>query len=265
MTTWQAFLLGLIQGVTEFLPISSSGHLALGQYFLGFEHLQDYILFDLICHLGTLLAIFYVFFPLIKESLTTQTSRFWQVVLGTLPLFPLILILKPLKALFDHPQLLGPCFLLSACLLFASLYWRLPSYSNHQRKWRDPLAIGLFQAIAVLPGISRSGATISAARLLGWQKEQAIQFSFLLAIPAILGGTVLEGWKAWHASAAANFPIDLWTFVIGFLTSFIVGCFALRLLIRLVIQDKWIYFAWYCLGLGIATTVYFNLFVSYAA
>ena len=87
MTTWEAFLLGLIQGVTEFLPVSSSGHLALGQYFLGFEHLQDYILFDLICHLGTLLAIFIIFFRVIKESLT-QLSRFWQVVLGTLPLSP---------------------------------------------------------------------------------------------------------------------------------------------------------------------------------
>ncbi len=266
MTTWEAFLLGLIQGVTEFLPISSSGHLALGQYFLGFEHLQDYILFDLICHLGTLFAIFYVFSPIIKESLTTQTSRFWQVILGTLPLFPLVLILKPLKALFDHPQLLGPCFLLSACLLFASLYWRIPLRSTAiQRKWQDPFTIGVFQAVAILPGVSRSGATISAAQLLGWQKEQAIQFSFLLAIPAILGGSILEGWKAWQTPIESLAAISPWAFVIGFITSFIVGCFALRLLIRWVAQDKWIYFAWYCLALGIVSTIYFNLVVNYAA
>lgn len=256
MTTWEAFLLGLIQGVTEFLPVSSSGHLALGQYFLGFEHMQDYILFDLICHLGTLLAIFTIFFSVIKESLT-QFSRFWQVVLGTLPLFPLVLILKPIKALFDQPGLLGPCFIVSACLLFASIYWRLPVlFQTNKRTWQDPLTIGVFQAVAILPGISRSGATISAARLLGWPKEQAVKFSFLLAIPAILGGTVLEGWQAWHHPIAG--AIHPSVFVVGFFTSFAVGCLSLLLLIRLVIQDKWNYFAWYCLFLGIATTLYFN-------
>ena len=262
MSTWQAFLLGLIQGITEFLPVSSSGHLALGQYFFGFEHLQDYILFDLVCHLGTLIAILYVFFPIIKESLTTDTSRFWQVVLGTLPLFPLVLILKPLKGLFDQPQLLGPCFLITSCILFASLYFRFPlPTQRNTRSWKDPLTIGLFQAAAILPGISRSGATISAARLLGWQKEQAIQFSFLLAIPAILGGTVIEGWHAWQAPDTA-LSVNPLAFIVGFITSFLVGCFSLWILIRLVIQDKWIYFAWYCLMLGIATTIYFNVFIS---
>lgn len=259
MTAWEAFFLGLIQGVTEFLPVSSSGHLALGQYFLGFENLQDYILFDLVCHLGTLLAIFIIFFPVIKESLT-QATKFWQVVLGTLPLLPLVLFLKPIKALFDNPALLGPCFLASSCLLFASIYWRFPSYLQEKmRKWQDPLAIGVFQAVAILPGISRSGATISAARLLGWQKEKAIQFSFLLAIPAILGGSLYEGWKAWHEPVSAYSAIDPWAFAVGFCTSFIFGCLSLLLLIRLVVRDKWNYFAWYCLALGIASTLYFNL------
>lgn len=264
MTTWQAFFLGLIQGITEFLPVSSSGHLALGQYFLGFEHLHEYILFNLVCHLGTLIAIFYVLFPAIKESLTTST-RFWQIILGTLPLFPLVLILKPLKALFDHPQLLGPCFLISAALLFASLYWRFPrTISLNKRRWQDPLTIGLFQAVAIFPGISRSGATISAARLLGWQKEQALQFSFLLAIPAILGGTVIESWQAWHSSTTSLSSLSPAVFMVGFLTSFVVGCFSLWILMRLVVQDKWKYFAWYCLALGITTTIYFTGFASNA-
>jgi undecaprenyl-diphosphatase len=264
MSTWQAFILGLIQGLTEFLPVSSSGHLALGQHFFGFEHLQDYLLFDLICHLGTLIAIVYVFFPIIKSSLTTQRSLFWKVILGTLPLFPLVLILKPLKALFDQPQWLGPCFLATACLLFASLYYRFPQKTQtNKSNWQDPLTIGLFQAIAILPGISRSGATISAARLLGWEKEKAIQFSFLLAIPAILGGTILEGWQAWKAPPLALNTGDPWVFLVGFFTSFFMGCFSLWLLIRLVAQDRWIYFAWYCLVLGSITTVYFNVFVNY--
>jgi undecaprenyl-diphosphatase len=261
MTIWQAFFLGLIQGITEFLPISSSGHLALGQYFLGFENLQDYILFDLVCHLGTLAAIFYVFFPIIKETLNFRHPRFWQIVLGTLPLFPLVFILKPIKSLFDQPEFLGPCFLISAGLLFASLYWRLPFPSHNKNGWKDSLTIGLFQAVAVLPGISRSGATISAARILGWTKEKAIQFSFLLAIPAILGGTLLESWQVWHHPMPPLSTVNPWAFVVGFCTSCIVGCLSLKVLIRLVIQDKWSYFAWYCLALGIATTLYFNFFV----
>lgn len=264
MTLWQAFLLGLIQGITEFLPISSSGHLALGQYFLGFENLHDYILFDVVCHLGTLVAIFYVFFPLIKHNLTNHKNLLWQIILGTLPLFPFVLIIKPLKVLFNHPQLLGPCFLVSACLLFASLYWRFPfTWQRTRRHWQDPLTIGLFQAVAIFPGISRSGATISAARLLGWQKKEAIQFSFLLAIPAILGGTILEGWQAWQAPISIFQFINPWVFIVGFCTSCLIGCCSLWLLIRLVIHDKWKYFAWYCLLLGIATTVYFNVFINY--
>ena len=260
MTTWQAFLLGLIQGITEFLPVSSSGHLVLSQYLFGFEHLEDYILFDLVCHLGTLLAVFYVFYSQIKESFH-NTNRFWQVVLGTLPLIPLVLIFKPIKALFDQPFLLGPCFLVSSLLLFTSIYWKIPFISKiHRGKWQDSVAIGCFQAIAILPGISRSGATISAARLLGWNKEQAIQFSFLLAIPAILGGSVLEGWKAYHEPINLLSTINPKIFIIGFVTSFIVGLGALRLLIRMVIQDKWNYFAWYCLIIGITTTIYFNFF-----
>lgn len=257
MTTWQAFLLGLIQGVTEFLPVSSSGHLALGQYFLGFEHLNDYILFDLICHLGTLTAIFFFFFRIIKESLALHSTRFWQVCIGTLPLFPLVLILKPIKSIFDQPQFLGPCFLISACLIFASVYLRFPLPFKQQRKWQEPLAIGCFQAIAILPGISRSGATISAAKMLGWQKENAVQFSFLLAIPAILGGAILEGFRAWHSPENIS-NISLTPYIVGFFTSFIFGLFSLSLLIRLVINDKWSYFAWYCLALGIAATLYFN-------
>ncbi len=258
MTVWQAFFLGIVQGITEFLPVSSSGHLALGQYFLGFEHLQDYILFNLVCHLGTLLAILYVFFPVIKASFTTEKRLFWQVLLGTLPLFPLLLILKPLKALFDHPELLGPCFLLTAGLLFVSFYWRFPLQMGLNRRWQDPLAIGVVQAFAVLPGVSRSGATISAARLLGWQKEQALQFSFLLAIPTILGASLIESVQVWKNASLVTSSLHPLVFIVGFITSALFGYLSLWLLKRWIAQDKWIYFAWYCLVLGLATTLYFN-------
>lgn len=253
MTIWQAFILGLIQGITEFLPISSSGHLALCKYCFGFEHLQDYIFFDLICHLGTLLAIFLILFPKIRDK---AFIHFKDIVLGTLPLFPIVFVFKPIKALFDKPELLGPCFIASAALLFTSIYWRLP-FKNSGNSWKDPLTIGALQAVAILPGISRSGATISAARLLGWDKEQAILFSFSLAVPAILGGSILEGWQAWHQPSNIIATANPWIFFVGFFTSFVIGAFSLKILIWMVSRDKWIYFGWYCLLLGCAVTFYF--------
>lgn len=261
MTLLEALFLGIVQGLTEFLPVSSSGHLELTQYFLGFEHLDRYILFSLVCHLGTLCAIFYVLFPQVKACLSNK-SKAWQVILGTLPLFPLVLILKPIKSLFDKPEYLGYCFLVTAVLIFISaLYKFRPQKTDSESSTKDSITIGLFQAIAVLPGISRSGATISAARLLGWQKEEAITYSFLLAIPAILGGTFLEILQLFKLPQEQIAFISPLHFFVGFFTSFFIGCLALRFLIRMGTQDKWIYFAWYCLGIGLFTTVYFNFFI----
>lgn len=257
MTTWEAIFLGIIQGLTEFLPISSSGHLELSQYLLGFEQLHRYVFFNLICHLGTLFAIFYVFASQIKQAFI-QRERTWQILLGTLPLFPLVLILKPIKAVFDQPQYLGWCFLLSALFLFLGSFYQLKSIPDRSKlRWKDVLTIGLFQAVAVLPGVSRSGTTISTARLLGWQKEEAMTFSFLLAIPAILGGITLESIQLFKSTSTSflNPSALFW----GFATSFLTGCLALWLLKRIMLRDGWHYFAWYCLAIGLLTTAYFYL------
>lgn len=259
MTTWEAIFLGIIQGLTEFLPVSSSGHLELGQYFLGLRNLDQFILFNLICHLGTLCAIVYFLFPQIRQLFTTQRELLRQTMIATLPLFPLVLILKPIKTIFNQPQYLGMCFLFTSFLLFMSVYFKSTVLEKSAKKvWGAPLIIGLFQAIAILPGVSRSGATVSAACLLGWQKEQAIQFSFLLAIPAILGGTLLELIQLFTPSSHPTAPLSILPLAVGFFTSFIVGCFALWLAMRLFIHNQWTYFAWYCLFLGLITTLYFN-------
>ncbi len=261
MTTIEAILLGVIQGITEFLPVSSSGHLELAQYFLGFQNLSRYTLFNLVCHLGTLGAITTIFFSQIKQSLTIQKTRLLQIAIATLPLFPLVFIMKQIKAVFDQPQYLGICFLITAAFIFFSLKGRpLTTDIRPRNRWIDPLTIGVFQAVAILPGISRSGATISTALLLGWEKQEAISFSFLLAIPAILGGTVLEVIHLIRTPVEEWAPISAEQFLVGFATSFAVGCFALWLLMRMVAQNKWSYFGWYCLLLGITTTLYFNFF-----
>lgn len=261
MSTLEAIILGIIQGLTEFLPVSSSGHLELGQYFLGLTNLQHYVLFGLICHLGTLLAVVIIFFDQIKTTLFADRVRFMQVVLGTLPLFPLLLILKPIKSLFNQPEYLGICFLITAGLLYLGIRLGsiLPEKKLQTRRWRDALIVGVFQAFAILPGVSRSGATISAGRMLGWKQQDAVTFSFLLAIPAILGGVTLETLQLLTAQHSSGPHLDGIQYAIGFLTSFGIGYFALRLLIKIAAKDKFIYFVWYCSALGVLSILYFNV------
>ncbi len=260
MSTLEAILLGIIQGLTEFFPISSSGHLELGQIFLGLTNLDHYVLFNLVCHLGTLLAVFFVFFEQIKQTFLSDRVRFAQVVLGTLPLFPLVLVIAPIKALFDQPQYLGYCFFFTAFLLYMGIRMGecTPSAILKKRRWRDALIIGTFQAVAILPGVSRSGATISAGRLLGWKQEEAVTFSFLLAIPAILGGVTLELLQLLKSGASLP-PIAGMQYAAGFFTSLGVGYLALQWLIQLAAKGRLIYFVWYCLFIGTATALYFNL------
>lgn len=256
MTTLDAIMLGIIQGLTEFLPVSSSGHLKLAQYFLNLQDLDRYIIFDLVCHLGTLLAVILFFFKNIKSAFQNRI-QFWQIIIGTLPLFPLVFLMKPIKTVYASPSYLGLFFIGTAIILFIGNAYAKTSPKQNLSPWRDAFKIGLWQALAILPGISRSGSTISGARLLGWNPSQAATFSFLLAIPAILGGTILELGKIWQQpNIAVNLPLE--SYLAAFIISFIVGIFALKLLMQMVLKNKFHYFAWYCLILGLATTVYFH-------
>lgn len=261
MSTLEAIILGILQGLTEFLPVSSSGHLELGQHLLGLTNLDNYIIFNLICHLGTLLALILIFWEQIYAALFTQRTVMLQVMIGILPLFPLLLILKPIKSMFDQPQYLGWCFLVTALLLYLGIRAgtknsNTPPEARQKRRWKDPFVIGLFQAVAILPGVSRSGSTISAGRLLGWSQQESMTFAFLLAIPTILGGVAVELLQLYKATTIAP-SIGWGPYIAGFVTSFIVGYFALRLLLRLAAKDRFIYFVWYCFALGIVTIVYF--------
>lgn len=258
MTLWQAFILGLIQGITEFLPISSSGHLILAERLFGLENLQDYTLFNLTCHIGTLLAILIALRAPIKETCNPQEKTFWQILLATLPLFPIALFLKPLKSLFAAPALLGPCFLISAIFLFLGVYWKRPFSYLLKRPWQSALTVGVSQAVAIFPGISRSGATISTAKMIGWPHQEALRFSFLLAIPTILGGSLLEMWALWQGEEIL-IHISPWIFFIGFITSFLAGYASLSWLMRGMLQNSWTCFAWYCLLMAIAVTLYSTL------
>lgn len=250
LSTFEAIILGIIQGLTEFLPVSSSGHLTLAQRLLGFNQLDRYILFDLVCHLGTLTAIFAVYFKEIRETLVNDRKKLLLILVATLPLFPLVFILKPIKTLFDQPQFLGYFFLMTALFLYVGIRFgkNCERPSHEKRRWKQALAIGFSQAFAILPGISRSGSTISCARVLGWSREDAVSFSFMLAIPTILGGTLLEGLHAYRDWGMTDpLPNAAYAYTAGFLTSMAVGYGALKLLVKLVQNDKLSFFVWYCL------------------
>lgn len=255
MTSLEALFLGILQGLTEFLPVSSSGHLILFQNLFGLKNLDSLILFDLVIHLGTLAAIFCIFYKKIWESLCNY-KQMAALFIGILPLFPLLLVIKPIKHLFNEPQYLGGFFLLTAAILYSGIRFSREKVMQHP--FRDAFFIGLFQAFAILPGVSRSGSTISGARLLGWNYQNAVTFSFLLAIPTILGGVVIESLQLLRGDTYMHPDVTLTSYFIGFCSSFLVGYFSLKFLIKLGTSDKWMIFVWYCLILGICTTIHFN-------
>lgn len=253
MNSLQALVLGIIQGITEFLPVSSSGHLLMFQCFLGLDSLSNYLFFDLVCHLGTLAAILVVFRKEIFEAFRSG-KKLMQIGVALLPLFPLLLVMKQIKGAYEGIDYLGYFYLISAALLTLAVFSKEKEASENPPLFHF-LLIGVFQALAILPGISRSGATIAAALLLGWSLPQAVRFSFLLAIPTILGGFLYEWMKhSFTETSAINFQ----DYAIGFILSFVVGGAVLLILKALKSKKMLIPFAIYCLLVGIALIITFH-------
>lgn len=259
MSTYEAILLGIVQGLTEFFPVSSSGHLILIQKILGLKNLENLILFDLTCHLGTLFSIIIFYSKKLKKIIFDDKTVFFQIILATLPLFPLVFILKEIKNFFGDPKFLGFFFLCTAFLIYLQTYItrKKNPIKVKKNKWRDALLIGFSQAAAIFPGLSRSGSTIASAKLLGWDDETAMNFSFFIAIPAILGGLFLESLKFISSGKSFQWDVNFFPFLFGFLSSFICGYFALQLLSRLIKISKFSYFAIYCIFLSMISFILF--------
>lgn len=246
MSLLQAIILGIIQGITEFFPVSSSAHLHLARSLLHIET-KD-VLFDLIGHLGSLLAIGIVLRKEIIQVLKSPKSIL-EYFVALLPLIPAYFLLKPYLLKFSEIRYLGYFFLVSsAFILFSSWKKKTPA----ERKFQDVLFIGSMQAMALFPGISRSGFTISAAKLRGFDPKEAVRFSFILALPTIVGGFLMESVKA-SISLKELFQLPYLT---CFFTSFIFGFLSLRFLFKIVKNGKISFFGWYLLLLGI-TCIWF--------
>ena len=241
-----ALILGILQGITEFLPVSSSGHLVIGQKLLGINVPGN--AFEVILHIGTLMSILVVFWPDIHRLLgdikdyNTRTYIF-TLLLGTTPAIIVGLSLKDQVALmFDNAHSVALALIITGIILVFSK-WFLNKKSDLTLV--KGFCIGLTQALAIIPGISRSGATICAGLMMGLSSEEAARFSFLLAIPAIAGAGLLT------AIDIDKISIGMDVMAVGLLSSFLVGLVALKWLLNLLKTGKFYWFGVYCLLLGI--------------
>jgi len=250
MTIVEAILLGFLQGITEFLPISSSGHLVVAKHLMGLTH--SGILFEVVVHLGTLISILVVFRNDLKRLLRNWSSKesktlFLYLGLGTIPIAVAGLIFKPqIEIVFQKLFFAGIAFLVTGSVLILTSLVRVSIWNQIDAK--KSILVGLSQAFALLPGISRSGMTISTGLFLGLESKEAARFSFLLAIPSILGSGILMigDFIAFEGGMEA---IEILT--AGFFTSFVIGVIALKFLLTVLAKGKFHWFGIYCLVLGI--------------
>ncbi len=262
-SVWQALVLGIVQGATEFLPISSSGHLVLVPWLLGWEN--HGLAFDAMLHLGTLTAVVAFFWDdlrglvaaavlsLKERSLAGDPRRklAWCIGLGTVPAAVLGLAFEDwFEALFAAPVCVGILLLVTGVLLSVSERWGRKALGLDQLGWLDALMVGLGQALAIAPGISRSGATMSAGLWRGLRREAAARFSFLLSTPIILGAGVYKLKDLWGTPLAAESPLAL---LCGFLAAAISGFLSIRFLLGYLRRRSLYPFAAYCWAVGVVT------------
>ncbi len=255
MNWLEALLLGLIQGLTEFLPVSSSGHLEIGQALFGTSG-EDNLLFAVVVHAATVLSTITILWMEIWTLLKGCFTKTWneekayvaKILLSMIPIFVVGVFFKDqVESLFGSGLLIVGCCLLLTSLLLAFAYYAKPR-QRETISYRDAFIIGIAQACAVLPGLSRSGSTIATGLLLGNKKESIAQFSFLMVLAPILGDALLETIHILQGEVVVNIPLT--SLLIGFLAAYISGCFACKFMIRIVQRGKLIYFAAYCLIAG---------------
>jgi undecaprenyl-diphosphatase len=258
MTPLQAIALGIIQGLSEFLPISSSAHLTLAPWFFGWE--DPGLAFDVALHFGTLLAVLWYFrmewLTLIKAAFgivttgrieTPEKRKVIALIVATIPgAIGGYLLQSRAESAFRSPQIIA-----IALIVMGLILWAVDKAVDQRRvlgemRWVDALLIGLAQVIALIPGVSRSGSTITTARGLRFDRESAAEFSFLMSMPIIAAAVVLEGPKALHEGAVTNELMG------GIVASAISGWLAISILMRYVSRHSYGIFAWYRVLLGLA-------------
>ena len=263
MSWIEALILGLIQGFTEYLPVSSSGHLTIGSALFGIEG-EENLTFTIVVHVATVLStlvilwkeISWIFRGLFKFEMNMETRYVINIIISMIPIGIVGVFFKDeVEAIFGSGLLVVGCMLLLTAALLTFSYYAKPRQKENI-SMKDAFIIGLSQACAVMPGLSRSGTTIATGLLLGNNKERLAQFSFLMVIPPILGEALLDGLKIFKEASAATATVSVEALIIGFLAAFISGCVACKWMISIVKRGKLIYFGIYCALAGIATIIY---------
>ena len=258
MSEIEALVLGLIQGLTEYLPVSSSGHLTIGAALFGING-EDNLTFTVAVHVATVLStlvilwkeIAWIFKGLFAGKMNDETRYVVNILVSMIPVGIVGVFFKDkVEEVFGSGLFIVGCMLLLTATLLTFSYYAKPR-QKEKISVKDAFIIGLAQAAAVMPGLSRSGSTIATGLLLGNKKERMAQFSFLMVIPPILGEALLDVVKAMKGGAeAAVGDISLSALAVGFLAAFVSGCIACKWMINIVKRGKLIYFAIYCAIVG---------------
>jgi undecaprenyl-diphosphatase len=253
MNLIEVFILAIVQGITEWLPISSSGHLAIVQQLWG---LNVPVLFDVTLHVGTLIAVLVflrrdianILKAVARLDFKTEEGKLAKlIVIGSIPTAVMGFLFKDLfESFFSNLFAVGVAFMVTGCILYTS---RLARDKNKSINYFDALLIGTAQGIALIPGVSRSGITISTGLLRRVKKEKAFQYSFLLYIPAVIGAAIGTSVTEWKNLAAAE--LDVFSIVLGLVIAAIVGYVFLKLLFKVVVKEKFHVFAYYCWAIGL--------------
>ena len=272
MSLLHSILLGVIQGVTEFLPISSSGHLAIAEHLLGMEGASEIPeFFDVLLHLGTLVAVFVAYWGDIREIVLeffrgigdlihgTTPKRvpparrmILLIIVGTLPLLLVLPVKDRIEALSDSMVFVGAALLFTGFMLWLCDRVGKGRKSEKNAKLTDALLVGLAQAVATCPGVSRSGMTITAGCFLGFERSFAVRFSFLLSIPAILGANLLALKDAAAGIVWAEVPV----YLAGVVAAAAVGYACIRLLRFIAARGRFGVFAYYCWAVGLLVLIF---------
>lgn len=273
MSILEAIILGLVQGIAEFLPISSSGHLAILQNLFNMSDIEGgHMLFDVLLHFGTLVAICFMYWPDIK-SMFTQTldlftgrnpapagqrrqypaaRMFMLIIAATLPLVLILPVHKYIGLLSNSTIFVGGALILTGCILFVSDKMAKGTKTEKNMLFKDALIIGLCQCVATLPGLSRSGTTITAGIATGHDRSYAVKFSLLMSIPAVLGATLLELVDAIKAGVDASL---IPAYLFGMIAAMVSGVLAIGLLRIIAKKTRFGGFAYYCWVVGVLTII----------
>lgn len=271
MSLLSSVILGLIQGITEFLPISSSGHLAIAEHLLHTTGTEAPEFFDVLLHLGTLVAVFIAYWSDIRDMILELIAgardlarrstpnpvpparrMILLIIVSTLPLFAVLPVKKLVEGLADNMYFVAGALLVTGCLLFASDRVKKGRKTEKSATLLDALIVGIGQAIATCPGISRSGTTITAGCFVGFDRKFAVRYSFLMSIPAILGANLLSLKDAFEVGIIwADVPV----YLVGVVVAAVVGYACIRLLKMIAEKGRFGFFAYYCWIVGALTLI----------